>query len=49
MKQETCGAGGVFFSIGREKLIFRRIYFEICPNQILTIPGRFNSIRQLIC
>ena len=35
MKQETCGAGGVYLSSGREKSGFRRIDFEICPNQIL--------------
>ena len=34
MKQETCGAGGVYLSSGREKSGFRRVDFEICPNQI---------------
>ena len=35
MKQETCGAGGVYFSSGREKSRFRRIDFDSRPNQIL--------------
>ena len=35
MKQETCGAGGVYLSSGREKLGFHRVDFEICLNQIL--------------
>ena len=35
VKQETCGAGGVYLSSGREKSGFRRVDFEICPNQIL--------------
>ena len=34
MKQETCGAGGVYLSSGREKSGFRHVDFEICPNQI---------------
>ena len=34
MKQETCGAGGVYLSSGRERWGFRRVDFEICPNQI---------------
>ena len=35
VKQETCGAGGVYLSSGREKLGFRRVDFDLCPNQIL--------------
>ena len=35
MKQETRGAGGVYFSSGREKSRFRRVDFVLCPNQIL--------------
>ena len=35
VKQETCGAGGVYLSSGREKLGFRRVDFDSCPNQIL--------------
>ena len=35
MKQETCGAGGVYLSSGREKSRFRRVDFELRPNQIL--------------
>ena len=35
MKQETCGAGGVYLSSGREKSGFRRVDFDLCPNQIL--------------
>ena len=35
MKQETCGAGGVYLSNGREKSGFRRVDFELRPNQIL--------------
>ena len=35
MKQETCGAGGVYFSNGREKSGFHRVDFELHPNQIL--------------
>ena len=35
MKQETCGAGGVYLSSGREKSGFHCVDFEICPNQIL--------------
>ena len=34
MKQETCGAGGVYLSSGREKSGFRRIDFDVRPNQI---------------
>ena len=34
MKQETFGAGEVYFSSGREKSGFRCVDFEICPNQI---------------
>ena len=34
MKQETCGAGGVYLSGGREKSGFRRVDFDLCPNQI---------------
>jgi len=35
VKQEACGAGRVYLSSGREKSGFRRVDFEICPNQIL--------------
>ena len=35
MKQETCGAGGVYLSSGREKSGFRHVDFDLCPNQIL--------------
>ena len=35
VKQETCGAGGVYLSSGREKSGFRRVDFVVCPNQIL--------------
>ena len=35
MKQETCGAGGVYLSSGREKSGFHRIDFDLRPNQIL--------------
>ena len=35
MKQETCGAGGVYLSSGREKWGFRRVNFDVRPNQIL--------------
>ena len=28
MKQETCGAGGVYLSSGREKSGFRRVDFD---------------------
>ena len=35
MKQETCGAGGVYLSSGREKSGFRRVDFDSRPNQIL--------------
>ena len=35
MKQETCGAGGVYLSSGREESRFRRVDFYLCPNQIL--------------
>ena len=34
MKQETCGAGGVYLSSGREKSGFRRVDFDVRPNQI---------------
>ena len=34
MKQETCGADGVYLSSGREKSGFRRVDFDLCPNQI---------------
>ena len=34
MKQETCGAGGVYLSSGREKSGFRDVDFDLCPNQI---------------
>ena len=33
VKQETCGAGGVYLSSGREKLGFRRVDFDVRPNQ----------------
>ena len=35
MKQETCGAGGVYLSSGREKSGFCRVDFDSRPNQIL--------------
>ena len=35
MKQETCGAGGVYVSNGREKSGFHHVDFELRPNQIL--------------
>ena len=35
MKQETYGAGGVYLSSGREKSGFRRVDFDLRPNQIL--------------
>ena len=35
MKQETSGAGEVYFSNGRQKSGFRRVDFDLCPNQIL--------------
>ena len=35
MKQETCGAGGVYLSSGREKSRFRHVDFYLFPNQIL--------------
>ena len=35
MKQETCGAGGVYLPSGREKLGFRRVDFDLRPNRIL--------------
>ena len=35
MKQETCGAGGVYLSSGREKSGFHHVYFDLRPNQIL--------------
>ena len=34
MKQETCGAGGVYLSSRIEKSGFRRVDFDLCPNQI---------------
>ena len=34
MKQETLGAGGVYLSSGREKSGFRRVDFDLRPNQI---------------
>ena len=34
MKQETCGAGEVYLSSGREKSGFRRVDFALRPNQI---------------
>ena len=34
MKQETCGAGGVYLSSGREISGFRRVDYDLCPNQI---------------
>ena len=34
MKQETCGAGGVYLSSGREKSGFRHVDFDVRPNQI---------------
>ena len=34
MKQETCGAGGVYLSSGREKSGFRRVDFDLHPNKI---------------
>ena len=43
MKQETCGAGGVYLSRGREKLGFRHVDFDLCPNQILE-KSLWNSI-----
>ena len=35
MKQETCGAGGVYLSSRREKSGFRHVDFDLRPNQIL--------------
>ena len=35
MKQETFGAGEVYFSNEREKSGFRRVDSYLCPNQIL--------------
>ena len=35
VKQETLGAGEVYFSSGREKSGFHRVDFDLCPNQIL--------------
>ena len=35
VKQETLGAGEVYFSSGREKSGFRRVDFDLYPNQIL--------------
>ena len=35
VKQETCGAGGVYLSSGREISRFRRVDFDSRPNQIL--------------
>ena len=34
MKQETYGAGGVYLSSEREKSGFRRVDFDLRPNQI---------------
>ena len=34
MKQETLGAGGEYFSSGRENSGFRRVDFDLFPNQI---------------
>ena len=34
MKQETYGAGGVYLSSGSEKSGFRRVDFDLRPNQI---------------
>ena len=34
MKQETCGAGVVYFTNGREKSGFRCVDFDLRPNQI---------------
>ena len=34
MKQETYGAGEVYFSSGREKSGFRWVDFDLRPNQI---------------
>ena len=34
MKQETCGADGVYLSSGREKSGFHRVDFDLRPNQI---------------
>ena len=35
VKQETGGAGEVYLSSGREISGFRRVDFELCPNQII--------------
>ena len=35
VKQETCGAGGVYLSSGREKSGFRSVDFDLRPNQNL--------------
>ena len=35
VKQETCGAGGVYLSSGREKSGFRCVDFDLRRNQIL--------------
>ena len=35
MKQETCGASGVYLSSGREKSGFHWVDFYLRPNQIL--------------
>ena len=35
MKQETCGAGGVYFLVEEKKSGFRRVDFDLCPNKIL--------------
>ena len=34
VKQETYGSVELYFSYGREKSRFRRVDFELCPNQI---------------
>ena len=34
MKQETCGADGVYLSSGEENSGFRRVDFELRANQI---------------
>ena len=35
VKQETLGAGEVYFTSGREKSRFHRVYFNLCPNPVL--------------
>ena len=34
VKQETCGAGGVYLCSGREKSGFRCVDFDLRPNQV---------------